>query len=315
MAAQRLYGISTGTAGAFQRAYQPGAGGTGTLGLAGAIGATKAQGLQGTQVVEYLQQLVQHAQTMEKQGIKFDYRNLTQSATMMGGLGLKGLQAQRVSGGLQAAARGVSAKGVQSPVDVMLARAAGFNPEGGAESYAAAMNKLAGGMTPEIMESLLGQMTQGAGAGGRGPEMRKMLLRRVMGKAGVAVGPEMAQTILSGFQGGQFTEESRARISTMLETSRGVTAQGIIKKAGVGAGQVGGLAVSAASMEASRIAAGSKLSKVMWDQQRATVAAVNTLGAFSGSLGKLSGMMVSIAKRIQSVAESDWWELLTGEGD
>ncbi len=64
----------------------------------------------------------------------------------MKSVGLRGPQIGRVTAGVNSAAMDLSSRGVSSPVDMIMMRAAGYDPSQGIEGYAAASNKMAGGM-------------------------------------------------------------------------------------------------------------------------------------------------------------------------
>lgn len=216
MAAQTAYGVTGQQAGQFARMGIRGGGGRGMgQGLAGVLQAAVAQGLRGSQVTEHLQSLVQLGQQAERSGVKINVREFTRGAATLTAAGLQGLQAQRVATGMQQAAMTVSQRGVTSPVDVLLARAAGFDPSQGPEGYARAMNKMAGGMTTDMMNKLMANMSKGAEAGGFGPEMQALMLRRAMGRMGVQIGPGQATRLLESYRGGE------GDIETMLQTAAG----------------------------------------------------------------------------------------------
>jgi len=272
MAAQVAYGVSAQQAGQVGRMGIRGGGGTGMgQGLAGVLQAAVAQGLRGSQVTEYLQTLVGLGQAAERSGVKINATEFTRSAATLGAAGLQGLQAQRVAGGMQQAAMNVSKRGVQSPIDVMLARAAGFDPSQGPEGYAAAMNKMAGGMTTDMMNKLMANMTKGAGAGGFGPEMQALMLRRAMGKMGVEVGPGQATSMLEAYRqgkpfgGDKYGEEEGAE-QRLIKIARGKVRRGA------------GLAVAAAGLQATQIDVGSRMASTVISLEKASL---NTARAIS----------------------------------
>jgi hypothetical protein len=302
MVARRLFGVGAGLAGGYGRMMQPGAGGAGP-GIARTIATALATGLRGSLITEHLQTLVQQGRQMEQEGVRFDISNLTGSAATLRALGMQGMQPTRVMGQMQAAARGVSARGVSGPMDLLMARAAGYRPEGGAESYAAAMNMLAGGLSPEMMTGLLGQITQGARGGDWGPQMQRMLVRRAMGQMGVRVGPEQAGMLLQGFQGGQLTGEAQSVLADIQQRSGRMGAEGFARQARLGAGIVGGKAVYAAGAEAQQIATGNKLAGMYMNLERVGRRSVSALSGFSSQLETASNFVLQAFKRIDEVAQ------------
>jgi len=254
-AAQRRYGVGVGLAGGFGRMFMPGAGGEGGATLSGAIGTALAQGLSGSQIPEFLQTLVEQGRQAEQQGVKFDVKGtLLDPTSLLSAGGLQGLQAGRVAAGLQGAARGVSARGVTSPTDLLLARAAGYSSDQGAEGYAGAMNRLAGGMNEDVMRNLLEQLASGVQGTGMGSQMQSLLFRRALGRMGVQVGPEQAQGLISNFGGGMGIG-ARAR-RWFMGTTGGMDVGDLVKQAQTGTAGVGGLAVYAAGAQAEQIRIG-----------------------------------------------------------
>jgi hypothetical protein len=142
MAAQTRFGIAPEMAGQFARMGMAGGGGQLNMNMATVLQTAVMQGLRGSQVSEYLQQLVTLGQQAEKTGVKINVREFAQATGVLRQVGFQGLQAQRVAGGMTQAAMGLSQRGVSSPVDMLMLRAAGYDPSQGAEGYARAMNKM-----------------------------------------------------------------------------------------------------------------------------------------------------------------------------
>jgi hypothetical protein len=219
LALQRLYGIGGAQAGGFYRMMMPGAGaGAESMTMGEAVAGAEAQKLKGSQVVEYLQQLVQQGKKMEQEGIKFDPRSLTAAPALFRGLGFEGLQAARVGMGMRGAAQGVSSRGVSSPMDVLLTRAAGFEPGGGPESYAKAMESLED-PSPELMERAIGMITSGAKAAGRGPAFTAMQVKRAFRRMNIPIGFKQARTMLQRTEGGELTDEARAEMERVTSAT------------------------------------------------------------------------------------------------
>lgn len=284
MGAQTRFGVSAQQAGAFGRMGIRGGGGTGMgQGLAGVLQAAVASGLRGSQVTEYLQSLVQLGQQAERSGVKINVTEFTRGAATLTAAGLQGVQAQRVATGMQQAAMGVSKRGVQSPIDVLLARAAGFDPSQGPEGYARVMNKMAGGMTSDMMNKLLAQLTQGAGAGGFGPQMQSLMLRRAMGKMGVEVGPGQATQLLASYRKGTLDEYIREEETRrMLEEGERPGAKTWLRgEARAGVRRGAGLTVGAAGLQAFQVGVGARAAKWVVPLERASANAASAISRLS----------------------------------
>jgi len=293
---QRLFGIDTGTQGQYARQFMPGAGGKSGAGssLNFTLGTAIMQGLQGAQIGEYLQGILTHTKAMEQEGIKFSVKNLTGTAAMMNAVGLQGLQAQRVSGGLQQSARSLSAGGVQNPIQVLMARAAGWTPEGGAESYAGAMNKLAGGMTPQMMEKFLGMIMQGTSSWGK--QMRTLLVRRALRQAGAAIGPDQAEMFIDSFQDGRLTDEAREELAGSMGAAGEIAKKGFSGAASAGTGARGGLTTTGTAMEAERLkSANRKMARVVQAWQTSSIAMANAMTPLAEQFKELAGLSKSFA--------------------
>jgi hypothetical protein len=288
MAAKTRFGVSAGMAGQFGRMGVAGGGGAmGGMDLSTTLQVAVTQGLRGSQVTEYLQTLVGLGSRAEKMGVKFDVREFGRMTAGLKVAGMQGLQAQRIAGGLQQAGMGVSQRGVQGPMDVLMARAAGFDPSQGAEGYAKAMNKLSGGMTSEMMNNLLGMVTQGAGAGGFGPEMQRLMFRRAMGKLGVQVGPGQASDLIESYKAG-----GRPDVSQLIERGERKGARGRLDRAAVQAVQrEAPTAPGAARLEAMRIGLGRESAGWVQSFERNAMQAGQVINGFSEDLLKPSGMV------------------------
>lgn len=202
MAAGARFGISPQQAGAFARLNMAGGGGRENRQLSEILQSSVAQGLDGSQIAESLQTLVQLGQQAEQMGMKIDPQSFTRTSGLLGLAGLQGLQAPRVAGGLHGAAVDVSRRGVSGPMDVLLARAAGFNPDQGPEGYAHAKRVLAKGATPTLVNSLLSMLTKGVQGSGFGPEMQSDMFRSAMGRMGVQIGYDQADDFLKTYKSG-----------------------------------------------------------------------------------------------------------------
>lgn len=305
MAASARAGISTTQAGAFNRMGLAGGGGAmGKLGLSEVLQAAFAEGLNGSQVAEYLQTLVQIGQQAERTGVKMDVQAFTRSSALLSRAGFEGLQAQRVTGGMQQAGMRLSAQGVSGPMDVLMARAAGFDPSQGPEGYARAMNKLAGGMTPDMLNNLLGTLTTGVQGSDFGPEMQALMMRRAMAKMGVQVGPGQASILLDSYKksGGKLPsgveelwskgEEGGARDALLQEARRRVS---------VGAGLTRG----AAGLEATQIGLGRGAAGfVVGAEMNQLKFSLSIVKNFGGGLEKLNGVVLRAIKGFDKLIET-----------
>lgn len=306
---RRRFGIGAEVSGGFQRMFQPGGGGAvaGQQTLSRVIGSAMAQGLKGVRINEYLQSLVEIGRRAEQTGVKINVQELTQGAIGMAAMGIAPGQAGRVAGGVQQAAMRVSAQGVQSPMDLLVMRAAGWDPTQGREGYFAASNKLAGGMTAEMMQRLVGMVTTGAAGGG--PEERVTMVRRAMGKMGVQVGPEQARKFIRSFEGGELTEATRAEFQRLTGRGEELGQVGKFYQEARGGGRrLGGAAITEAGLERARIGAGAEFAGLMASMQKATIASVGALGNFSGALKALSDSVTKFMQAIDKMLQGNFIE-------
>jgi hypothetical protein len=291
MAASRLYGVSAQQAGSFFRMGMPGGGGS-NVNLGQAIGTAVAQGLSGSQISEYLGTLVQQGKQMEQQGIKFDMRDLTGTSMMLSGAGFEKLQASRVAAGVQGSARGVAAKGAQSPMDLLMLRAAGYDPSQGAGGYARAIGKLEGGMSPEMLQRYVGLVKEGTAGGGFDPDFRKLLVKRALGRAGVSIGMDQAGKLLSG--------------DVTMQTLQGMDAgAGDLEGRAIAATRrFGGLKAAQAGIEAEQIGIGRDLAPVYIKLEKIGDRSVKTLSRFSGALESAADTVYDVFGTIDKVAKA-----------
>ena len=297
-AAQRAYGVGTGLSGGFARMGVAGAGGQGNATLSSAIGTALGQELKGSQIPEFLQTLVAQGREMEQSGVKFNVRNLMDTSNVMSSLGLEGLQASRVSSGLQGAGRRTSSTGVKGPMDVLMMRAAGYNPEQGAEGYARASNRLAGGLDEEMLTNLLGEITGGVQSGSYGSEMQIMLLRRAIGQMGVQVGPEQAKGILDRFHGGEMT------VGEGGGSEKDMSPAQMIKEAVSGSSGVGGLAVRAAGIQSQQIGLGKELAPTIIALDNAGRGSVRVLTRFKDELKSAARVVENFVGAVDTASKS-----------
>jgi hypothetical protein len=311
MAAQVWAGIGMQQSGQFARLNVAGGGGAGSRTLAEQIAYSITQGLEGSQIGESLSTLVSLGQAAEQQGVKLDPREFQRSAAVLGirGVGLQGLQAQRVAGGFARAGMQLSQMGIRGPQDMLMLRAAGYDPAQGPMSYVSAIERLEGGMSSEIMNSLLGMMTEGSRGQGvfASPKMQAFLMRRQLGRMGIGVSAGQATRIINEYQKtGSLSSETWSRIQsnrTDAESAEGqmelITAAKMRARAGVPE------AIRAAGLAATQITEGQKWGKMMQDLQKISLTTVNTLGNFRGGLQLAVDQVNSFAESINQFTKGD----------
>jgi hypothetical protein len=200
MAAQLRFGVGPQQAGQFARMQMAGGGGTQGASLATTLQGAFVTGLEGSQIPEFLETLVELGQSAEQRGLKLDPQEFVKMSMTLGRAGFEGLQAKRVAGGFVEATRGLAERGVQTPMDVMMLRAAGFRPEQGPGSYAKAVAALEDPQQQQsIMNNALRAISEGAGGP---PEMQALLTKRALGKMGIRVGMAQASDVLASYQQG-----------------------------------------------------------------------------------------------------------------
>jgi hypothetical protein len=294
LAAYRAYGISPEQAGGLARMGMPGGGGTGGGDLARVLQSAEVMDLRGSQVVEYLQQLVSLGQGAEQRGVKINVSEFVKQTMTLRQAGFQGQRIARVAGGLQGAAMDLSQRGVQSPMDMLLLRAAGFDPAGGPESLARAKNRLASeGMRAEILKNLITDVTKGARQGG-GPEMKKYLVRMAFGELQTPITPREAGKLLEG---------GKLDISRLMaRTEEAGGREGLLERARFKVGVGAPLTREAARMDVARINIG-KASTWVFRFGQNTLEASKLMQNFSTDLGRLSTAVNAAIKTFNEVTE------------
>ena len=303
LGAKVRFGIGAGQSGQFLRAGGAGGGGTGTGGgLAGTIRAAFVQGLEGSQIQEYLGTLVNLTQQAERQGVKINVKEFNRQTATLTAAGMQGLQGQRIAGQLQQGAMNVSARGVSGPMDILMARAAGWNPKGGAESYAGAMNKLGGGMDSEMMNKLLGGVS--SGLSGFGPQMQALLFRRALGKVGVQVGPGQATSLLKAYQTGGKVSGAGSMIRDQEGLADGMTpGEWLERKAKRDVRRVAPTAVGQAYIEAGQIGVGRGMAGLAQNISKLGITTAGTMRNFSGELNSLTTYVTKAVKGFRDLSK------------
>jgi exonuclease VII small subunit len=306
LAAQAAFGISAAQSGAYARAGLAGGGATaGGMGLSGVLASAVAQGMRGSRVAEYLQQLVTLSQQAERMGIKINMADMTRQSAMLTAQGIAGPQAARIAGGLNQAAMNVSQQGVQTPAQVAMLRAAGWKPEQGRLGYVRAMQRLEGGMSPEILNNVLSMSRNELGAQFKGEgasDLRAFGLKRFLSRGlGTNISFAQARTLLEAPQG-----EAWSRYQGMVSAGESPNARSrLIAGAAARVGAGAGLSISSASLEAQRISAGAKLSDVFISLEKTGIGTVRVLGQFRGGLLKVTKAMESTVGALEKLSEGN----------
>ncbi|MCA9666622.1 MAG: hypothetical protein KC503_13565 [Myxococcales bacterium] len=110
--------------------------------------------------------------------------------------GFSGGRAVAVARSLSRYAKYVSRRGVHNPFSAAMIRAAGWDRSAGAESYARATNRLAGGMKPDILRGFLRWVTSG---GSLARQTRILLVRRALAACWTRVSPAEAAKLIAAF--------------------------------------------------------------------------------------------------------------------
>jgi hypothetical protein len=288
-----------------------GGGGRGALDLSTTLQNAVTAGLRGAQIHEYLQSLVQLGRTAEQQGVKIDEREFAGTAQLMRGMGFRGPQVTRLTTGITQAGMELSQRGVQGARDMMLLRAAGFQPGGGRESYIRAMEKLEGGGGVGVAQNLLEMLGRGLeGVQGSTPEetarARRFYLRRAMGAMKMPIGSEMAGQILGQMEQGRFTPGTLAAIQERISIGqRG----GAFERMDVEAQQrvrIGApVAKGAAGIELGQIGAGQRMAGTIQALERIGIANVRILGNFNKQIMAVVGGMKALTTELEALTKGD----------
>jgi hypothetical protein len=306
-------GVSAGTAGQYARMGIAGGGGFGTADLATVLQSAVAMGLRGSQVPEYLQTLVGLGQQAERQGVRIDERGFGRQSALLRAVGFQGPQIGRVAAGMTSAAMDLSQRGVSSPVDMIMMRAAGYDPTQGIESYARASNRMAGGMDLDMLQNLMGMIVRGArgGIGRSGRETAVMMTRRFFGNIKNPIGPGQASTILDAYQQGKLGREHLSMLGKTIDQGERRGAHGrLVEEARTRVGRGAYLTQIEAGMEAKRIALGTKMSGTMVKLNEASLSAAGAVANFSGQLKTVAGWMADFTKKMEQVTKGNVWEKL-----
>ncbi|MBT8430090.1 MAG: hypothetical protein KJN79_09290 [Gammaproteobacteria bacterium] len=300
-------GVSAGLAGQYARMGVPGGGGKGSTDLAGALSMAVQIGLKGSQVPEYLQSLVGLGSRAEKMGVKIDEKELGRGSALMRTMGIKGPQIGRVMSGVQGAAMDLSQRGVSSPVDMIMMRAAGYEPSQGVEGYSRAINKIEGGMDLGMLNQLMGMATAGAtgGVGGAGRETQILMMKRFFGRLKTPISANQATMMLDAYQNGKLNREHVGMLTRNIEGGERKNAHGwLTKGAQADVRRGAGITITEASLEADRIRLGNKMSGTMAKLNEANMNAASAVAAFSGQLKTVATWMATFTKKLEKAAKA-----------
>lgn len=298
MANQIQYGIGFQQSGQFARAGMAGGGGTG--GGAGALTAFmrggQAQGLQGSQIQEYLKTLVELQSKAESQGIKIDAKEFTKSSMQMKAVGFEGLQGQRVAGGMIGALQGLSGRGVSSPIDMALMRAAGYTGEGGSEEHFRIKAQMEH-PDQKMISKVLGTIATGV-QGVEGEYTQAGIAKMFFGQMGVNVGSDQAMKMISNIKNGKppGIEDLLNRQKTLNQQSIVDQATGTIGKGGAG------ITVGAAALQNQRIGVGMGSAKWVQALEANSISMGKTMNNFGKDIEKLAGFTARALNAVNKIA-------------
>lgn len=249
-------------------------------------------GLEGSQIPEFLETLVELGQSAEQRGLKLDPQEFVKMSMSLGKAGFEGLQAKRVAGGFIESNRSLAERGVQSPMDVLMLRAAGFRPEQGPEGYAKAIGVLQDpAMQQMVMANAIQSISQGAGTG---PEMRKLNVMRAFQTRGVSISMEQAGRVLASQDAGLGMPQD---ISGML--AKQAAQGGAAGMIGEAIGDVPGVAQRAAQTELERVRLGQReeVSEAVRGFERNAI-------LLSGGVGNLSGTISKVNEAVKTMMDA-----------
>lgn len=300
-------GVSAGQAGQFARMGAAGGGGRGAVDLATMLSSAVTVGMRGSQIPEYLQTLVSLGQEAERSGVKIDERAFTRQAGLLQAVGFKGPQIGRVATGVNRAAMQLSQRGVSSPVDMIMLRAAGYDPSQGPEGYASAINKIEGGMDLPMLQRLLGMATQGAtgGVGATGRQTSILMMKRFFSRMGTPMSAASASGILDAYQEGKLGREHVSMLNRNISSTERKDAHGwLVGGAKRAIARGAPVAVAEAGMEAKRVALGMKVSGTMEKLNEASIHAAGAVAAFDSQLKYLATGMANLTRKLEAFSKA-----------
>lgn len=284
----RELGVDAGTSAALFRSMRPGYGGRSSLSRSGTLSSlyntatAPANGLGGSDVPEFMAHLINTAQSAASRGSNVHYGNLASGITGLMGLGAGSgfgpgnMQASRVVTGLYQGMAGVSQTGPTDAIGIAALRATGWNG-GGGEEYAKHLRMLES-PTQSTMDNLMGII----GRVGGGPEVRALIMKRVMARLGVQI---------SAQQGGTLGKHGikKGAVADGGELELGVVGEDQNLDFGEGVGQ------AKARMANTRLQLGSKFMDADLRLEQAQLTMVEKIDRLSGAFDTAADVMVGVA--------------------
>ena len=297
MAAEALFGVQAGTAGAFARGGRlgalagvtPGTEGAGARALTDQIAAAMEMGLSGAEIPMYLQQIASGITQWEQTGIPVADKAMAGFGKAVAEYGFAGPRAAAIGGGFVRAAQGLSTRGPQSAADLlMLQTMGGFKGRGGAAAFEEAQIRLEQlrpeEVGPEQIQNLVGRLLQAGGGGAAG----RLLARQQLGKMGIQVGAEEMQLMGRQMTGEGLTEAQQARLEALgrqrREAAAGApkTPEELQARAAKAMDDFGGALQKAAMIQNRQIDTGEKMIPMLQNLE-------NTSGMLSKKFADLAG--------------------------
>jgi hypothetical protein len=196
-AARTLYGVGPEATGAFMQAGRRGGlvGGAGRGGeaLAETIGQATAIGLEGSEINDFLSVIAGGIQDWKRTGIQINAGAITGIARGVGAA-VGAVRGMAIARGMQAAATGMSARGPQTTLDLMMMQAAGYRG-GGAGEFEAAQIAIEKGLTSDQWNVILKRLIRQGG----GAETGRLYAATMFRQAGITMpASEMAKLAQEG---------------------------------------------------------------------------------------------------------------------
>ena len=300
MVAERLFGVSAQQAGMFARGGVGGGGGTGGQSLARTLQGAFVAGLRGAQVPEFLQTLVGLQQEAEKQGIKIDPQDFVKMSLTLKAGGLQGAQIGRVGGQFAQSTMGLSQRGVQSPMDMLLLRSFGFDPSK-PDSYFSALvdmqdpEKRSGGMS-----TFFEQIAKGTTAGTK--DRQAVMGSRALKAAGIQLGFSDSAILLDKIRAGiNIDADLDRQADAGGAKGAAAAATGLMTKTGVG-----GITKGRARLQAGAIDLGRQVATAIEGMEKNAQRAGRLMGQFAGGLSKINDAVEIFITSLDKLLKGDF---------
>lgn len=313
LALKNIFGIGYQQTGALGRFRNTGAR-SDTTAISNIVASAFIQGFRGSHMQEYMQELVTQGREAEQRGVKIDAADFTRQTAVIGAMGVNPIQALRITGGMNRMARDISQRGIQSPEQFLVMRAAGFDPQGGTVSYLRALENMEGQFTPESLQRLMGFIQQGAlQIRGRTEEettlRRRFAVKRFFGNLNIPIGAQIAQQIV---ESGMQTDPKQ--IETMQASMKALNVTNMRELLDVsarGRTQAGaGLAVFQAGIGAQQIAVGREMTGAFKDLNRISIETAKSIGNFRYQIESVTKAMLAMTRGIERLTRGNLWENL-----